>query len=380
MRVGCVIHVAEDISAVAGGVPAVVRQLSEKIMEKDVSVQVIHAVGEPDELASGIEVFPFPCSGFGKSWSWGHGLQSAVTKIATGSKLKRTSFHIHGSWAAPQYFAARAAYKAGVPFVFSAHGMLEPWLWNEQGLLRRIKKMIYWKLFAYPALSKAAIIHAITPFEKEHLTKLFPGNRIEVIPNAIEVDNIKLRSSIVRTKTILFLGRVEPKKGVDLLISAFCQSKIDQEWVVDIVGPVWSDEYMTYLKSIVVKFEMENRVKFHDPVFGDNKNKFLDKAWVMAVPSHSEAVGLVNLEAATRYLPTITTHQTGLFDWENGGGVLIEPKIDDLRDALEKACSWSEQEQYERGEMSRRLVEERYSWKVVLPMWVQLYESLWEGC
>lgn len=373
-----VIHVAEDVSAISGGVSAVVRQLSKGILRQGMMVQLIHAAGDQDELPVGLESFAFPSSGFGAAWFWGRGLRSGIIKLISQPVRERSLFHIHGAWAAPQYFAARAAHAAKIPFVFSAHGMLEPWLWNEQGLLTRIKKKVYWKLFAYPALSNATVIHAITPLEREHLARLFPKNRIEVIPNAIEVDDSYQRSSRERTKTILFLGRIEAKKGVDILLSSFGQAQISKDWSIDIVGPVWSNDYMMQLESIVKKFDLGNRVRFHGPVFGADKIKLLEQAWVMVVPSHSEVVGLVNLEAATKYLPTITTHQTGLHDWERGGGLLIDPNADSLRGALEKACSWSVQEQYERGERSRRLVEESYSWKMILPMWMQLYKSLRE--
>lgn len=373
----CVVQVAEDVSGVAGGVPAVVRQLSERMMGQGMSVQVVHATGDSSELPAGLESFSFPPSGLGAVWSWGRGLRTGVANLAARSEKGQSVFHVHGVWSAPQYFAANAAHMAEIPFVVSVHGMLEPWLWNKQGLRVRMKKRAYWKTLGYPALSKASIIHAITPLEREHLTRLFPKNYIEVIPNAIEVDNSHARSTEERAKTILFLGRIEPKKGVDVLLAAFGQAQVGLDWSIDIVGPVWSNAYMAQLKAIIEEFGIGDKVRFHAPTFGVEKIKLLDQAWVMAVPSHSEVVGLVNLEAATRYLPTITTYQTGLHDWESGGGILIEPNVDSLRKALENACSWSAQEQYERGELSRHLVEKRYSWEVILPRWNQLYESLW---
>jgi glycosyltransferase involved in cell wall biosynthesis len=96
---------------------------------------------------------------------------------------------------------------------------------------------------------------------------------------------------------------------------------------------------------------------------------------VMAVPSHSEVVGLVNLEAAAELLPTITTHQTGLFDWELGGGILIQPSVAELRASLEEVAIWSDDERHQRGLSSRELVLKRYSWKAVLPAWMSLYRS-----
>jgi glycosyltransferase involved in cell wall biosynthesis len=371
-----VVHVAEDMARIAGGIPAVVRQLTERLSLSGVRVQVAHSTGDVGELPTEVEVFTYPPTGLGRLWSWGHDLREGVVQLAGTSNESSPVFHVHGTWSAPQYFAARAAYEARVPFVFTAHGMLEPWLWDQQGWMIRAKKRLYWSVLAYPALSKASVIHAITPLEKNHLGQLFPNNRIEVIPNAIDVGDVEDCPQAERGKTILFLGRIEPKKGVDVLLRAFARAKIDKEWSVDVVGPAWSEAYLSELKSIVDKCRLGQRVRFHGPLFGEDKRKLIDSAWVLAVPSHSEVVGLVNLEAAARCLPTITTHQTGLYDWEQGGGLLVEPNKDAFSDALETACSWSVEEQRDRGMASWRLVQQRYSWQAVMPMWNQLYSSL----
>lgn len=371
-----VVHVAEDMSRLAGGVPAVVRQLTERLSLNGIQVQIAHALGDPDELPAGVKVFTYPPTGLGRLWSWGNGLREGVACLAAASNLDASVFHVHGAWMAPQYFAACAAHQAGVPFVFTAHGMLEPWLWDQQGWRIRAKKLAYWSVLAYPALSKASVIHAITPLEQKHLARLFPNNRIEVIPNAIDVSDAEYCPQDERTKTILFLGRIEPKKGVDLLLRAFARAKISKEWSVDVVGPAWSQAYLSGLKVIVDECGLGGRVRFHGPLFGEVKCKLIDTAWVLAAPSHSEVVGLVNLEAAARCLPTITTHQTGLHDWEQGGGLLVEPNVDALGHALEAACSWSARERRDRGLVSRRLVLQRYSWQAVMPMWAQLYSSL----
>lgn len=371
-----IVHVVEDVSAIAGGVPAVVRQLSEHLAQRGVAVQIAHATGDPGELPAGVEIFVFPPAGLGRAWSWGHGLREGLERLAAPATGVRPAFHIHGIWSAPQYFAARAAHAAGTPFVVTAHGMLDPWLWDEQNWKKLLKKRTYWTMLGAPALGNASVIHAITPLEQEYLSRLFPHHRIEVIPNAIDVDALGEHSNIERSKTILFIGRIEPKKGVDVLLRAFAQAKIGNGWSVDVVGPVWSQAYSAHLEAIVDEFRLGHRVRFHGPLFGDEKLKLIDTAWVMATPSHSEAIGLVNLEAAVRHLPAITTRQTGLYDWESGGGLLIDPNVDSLRRALETACSWSTQEQRDRGEASRRLVKQRYSWQAVLPMWMQLYASL----
>ncbi|MDD5059019.1 MAG: glycosyltransferase [Sideroxydans sp.] len=373
-----VVHIAEDVSAVAGGVPAVVRQLSTRLAHQGVQVQIVHALGERGALPTAVESFAFPSKLVRRAWSWGDGLRAGIARLADAEGSASPVFHLHGIWSAPHYFAAKIAHESGMPFIVTAHGMLEPWLWEQQGWRIRIKKQVYWNMFAYPALKTAAVVHAITPMEQQNLHVLFPKNRIEVIPNAIDINEMLDMDGayVEREPIILFLGRIEPKKGVDILLNAFARSTIAQKWRVVIIGPVWSKVYQTELDRIVAENHLGERVAFLGPVFGEEKVRWLRKAWVMAVPSHSEVVGLVNLEAAVYGLPTITSHQTGLFDWESGGGILIHPNITDMQTAIEKACSWTESEQKDRGEQSRVLVEKRYSWNAIMPLWMSLYNSI----
>jgi len=263
-----------------------------------------------------------------------------------------------------------------VPFLLSSHGMVEPWLWNSQGSLIKLKKTMYWNFLAKKIFSKASVVHAITSLEADRLSKLLPGAKIEIIPNAIDVSMNNDFTSINPQRRILFLGRIEPKKGVDLLIHAFNSAKLSKEWILDIVGPVWSEVYLKYLKQLVVDYKLESNVIFHGPLFGIEKKRLINLAWILAAPSHSEVIGLVNLEAAINSLPSITTYQTGLNDWESGGGKLINPNIQELTQSLVEACSWDYLEQRQRGRASYNLVLKKYSWGVIAPRWLDLYSSI----
>jgi glycosyltransferase involved in cell wall biosynthesis len=368
-----VCHIVEDVSTRAGGVPAVVKQLSSHMVAAGCKVDVVHVKGNPEGFAEGVCIKQYPAKGHRSAWAWGRGLRRALQSYST---LGRTIFHIHGIWAAPQYFGAQVAAKGRVPFVVSAHGMLEPWLWSEQGWSVQAKKAIYWKLLAHRALGNAAVLHAITPLEKSHLADLFSRGKFALIPNAVEVPCVAERATSPRRRRLLFLGRLEPKKGVDILITAFGRARISSDWALDIVGPIWSETYYRHLRDLVFGEGLAQRVVFHGPKFGADKTKFLETNWVLVTPSHSEVVGLVNLEAGNFLLPSLTTPQTGLTDWEDGGGLLAEPTVTGVRLAIEQACAWTYEERNRRGEASRRLVEKKYSWDVVLPMWYELYHSL----
>jgi glycosyltransferase involved in cell wall biosynthesis len=225
------------------------------------------------------------------------------------------------------------------------------------------------------------LIHAITPQERDQVAPQFPGLRVVVIPNAIDLSeaDAALREqpeAPVAGPYLLFLSRLHPKKGIDLLIAAFARAAGRRNFRLLIVGPDSSRAYTAQLQAQADSLGLKDRVIFHGPVFGPGKWQLYRHAWAFCLPSRSEVVGLVNLEAAAVRVPVITTHETGLADWEQGGGLLIHSRVEELTRALEEVFSWSESERQSRGQNLRQLVEQGYSWESVGPRWLELYAGL----
>ena len=370
-----VVHVTDDMSAASGGVPEVVRQLASRWASSGQSTTVLHAKGDAADLAARVRVIREQPDGLGRVWSYSSGLRAATKMLMSDTRRDGGVVHIHGLWTAPPTLAAHSAATHKLPFIFTAHGMLVPWLWNQQGLAVRLKKTLFWHSLAAPGLRRCTVVHAITPMERDELRLLLPDSRVEVIPNAIEMSPA-MSPRDGREPVVLFLGRIEPKKGVDILIRAFAAARLAADWRLEIAGPSWSIQYLAALKRLVKEAGIEHQTRFLGPVFGKEKEALLGRAWVLAAPSHSEVVGLVNLEAASRYLPSITTHQTGLSDWAEGGGLLVQPAARELADALQRAAAWSDAERAQRGVASRQLVERRYSWSAVMPLWREIYNNV----
>jgi glycosyltransferase involved in cell wall biosynthesis len=94
-------------------------------------------------------------------------------------------------------------------------------------------------------------------------------------------------------------------------------------------------------------------------------------------PSQTEVMGLVNLGLRSVELPVVTTHETGWWDWEEGGGVLVHPRVEELSRALEQVFAWCETERQDRGHGMGQLMERHYyTWQAVGPQWLELYGGL----
>jgi glycosyltransferase involved in cell wall biosynthesis len=315
--------------------------------------------------------------------SWGWSKQLSVTFQQLFRNQPGTVMHVHGVWGAPQWVAARHARARGIPFVVSDHGMLAPWFWNYKGTGQLIKKTLYWRGMARPAFRHASAIHAVTTRERDWLARLLPYSRFEVIPNAVDVSQIDSSSKDESTANphniepfFLFVGRLDPQKGVDLLISAFAHARLPSGFRLVVAGPSPSKRYREELLKLASTRIRNQQIVFAGPVYGLEKWRLYRSAWAVIVPSRFESLGLVNLEAAACNTPTITTRETGLESWADNGGLLIRAHADDLRVALERVASWGDSERRERGASMRRLVEEQYSWTKVREKWYALYDSL----
>lgn len=364
-----VLHVLQDYTLLAGGVPEVVRQLSVKGRFNDINSHVFATKG----ISSLKNVKICQESKFFSFWGWSKNQKKELSD----SLSKINILHLHGVWNAASYFACKISKEKKIPFVFSSHGMLEPWLWMEQGRVNYYKKKLYWDYVIKNKLTEAELIHGITPLECDNLAQLFPKNKIVCIPNAVVFEDLEIDFFKKNRKNeILFLGRIEPKKGLHILLEAFSKSKLKSKWKLNIAGPVWNKTYNEKLINYVNSNNLSECVSFLGPVFGDEKERLLRNSWVMVTPSFSEAVGLVNLEGAARGLPSITTHDTGLYNWEEGGGKLINPEPSELKQILESVCSWTSEERFERGLASYNLARKFYSWDAVIPQWESLYLQL----
>ncbi len=375
-----VLFVTEDHSRKNTGITAVVNFLSAicQTSASDQSAIIIVAVGAGSIApADGIELIEVPADLCGFNWGWSAKFKKVIKQSIKNHKIG--VLHLHGLWKAAPWVAQKVAHSLGVSTILSVHGMVEPWAWYGQGKLRTLKKNLYWHLLAKPVFSRVSVLHAITPLEQRHLSDLLPDKRIELIPNAIDLSEIDSQLSFsdrVLQKRILYVGRIHPKKGVDLLISAFISANLGSQWRLLIAGPEEDQNYLQLLKADAKKSELCDQIEFSGPIYEVEKYTCMMNSWVVVAPSYSEVVGMVNLESAGCYTPTLTSPQTGLLNWEEGGGILVEPDRRLLSDALKTVAQWSVPERIQRGTRSRKFVEQLYSLTSVRAKWMSLYEEL----
>ncbi|HUQ70490.1 MAG TPA: glycosyltransferase [Planctomycetaceae bacterium] len=346
------------------------------------SVSIVRIGGTDIALDQGVRHLTVnPSRGLLRMWryapAYGRMCQSALKKDDV------SVAHIHGVWMYPQFSAACVAQRLDIPTVLTNHGGLQ-WALRQPRGLGALKKRLYVALMRDRLLRRITVQHAITRQDRDAVYSFFPHRRIEIIPNFLDLEKVDhdlgaycTGSSGAGAPYILYLGRLHPTKGVDMLIEAFGRARIPRDWRLIIVGPTVDREYAGRLKRLIRASPRSPRIEIRGPEWHlGAKYRLMRDAWVTVLPSHTEVVSLVNLESSACFTPTITTTMTGLDDWTEGGGVLIEPEIEQLAKALSETTLWSDQERRDRGLASRRLTEQRYSAAAVMPHWLELYKSL----
>jgi len=250
--------------------------------------------------------------------------------------------------------------------------MLEPWAFGYKPL----KKRLAWQLYQRRDLALAAALHATAPDEADNLARFQLGVPITLAPNGVDVTE-----PLVRTprrdgmRTMLFLSRIHPKKGLPLLIKAFARVK-PEGWQIIIAGP---DElgHTEEIRVLAAARGIADRIVFPGPRYAEEKKALFAQADLFVLPTYSENFGMAVAEALAHGIPVITT--TGA-PWaalvEHGCGWWVAPNEEAFTDALAAAVATGPLELAEMGSRGRALVAETLGWGRVSNILLELYRSL----
>ncbi len=280
--------------------------------------------------------------------------------------------HSHGLWAPANYWASRAARRHGIPLVIHPRGMLEPWALGHKAW----KKRIGMALFQRNDLDAARVLIATSSQEYENIRKLDLRQPIAVIPNGVDLaisrgaDDERPRRP-ERVRSVLFLSRVHPKKGLLNLMQAWARLA-PHGWRLRMAGP---DEggHLAEVMALARRLGISESVEYVGEVDGERKSEVYRDADVFVLPTFSENFGVVVAEALAHGLPVITTRGAPWADLEaEGCGWWIDIGVEPLVEALRAAMDLGDEERRAMGERGREYVR-RYDWSVIARDIVAVY-------
>jgi len=379
-----ILHIAASMSPEWGGPTKVVAGLTEKLVEKGVEINIFSPFKRGEGLnvinPKGIELQLFPQNFIDRLWtSYSWDFTIAIKQ----NVHKFDIIHIHEIWHYPNYFASRAAKKAGKPYVVTIHGALDPWCLNHKAF----KKKIYALLIQKRILREASVIHAITNEEIKQIKNFVNNNNIIImIPNGINPEDFinlpsrkeleKLYPELIGKKVLLFLGRIHPKKGLDLLAKVFGIIARERDDVRLLIAGPDSDGYKDKIVQTLKNERVLNKVIFTGMLKDQNKLVALGGADIFILPSYSEGFSMAILEAMICKLPVIITHQCNFPEVaEVCAGRVINPNVEQLTETMIELLN-NPQLCKKMGENGHKLILKKYTWNKIADQMIKLYEDV----
>lgn len=370
-----------------GGITKAVHELSRKLVELGAMVTVFTTnIDGPDTLdvplaqpidIKGVGVYYFPVTR-PRAYLYAPQMDSALRRRVNEFDM----VHINGLYLYTTMAAARACRRQGVPYVVTPHGMLDP---HAIQLRSTWKKKLYLGLVEKHNLRRAAALHFTTSGEQQLVAQ--SGWRLPgfVVPNALNLADFPepaadTAASGSNGETVLFLSRITPKKGLDLLIPAFAQVVANRPGVkLHLVGP---DEngYLAQVQAWIASHHLENHVIYSGMLLGQEKMAAFQQSSLFVLPSYSENFGIVVIEAMACGKPVIITDRVNICEdvAQAGAGLVTHCDVDEIAQAILSLLADPARAR-EMGRRGRKLVEEKFTWERAAANMLNMYRQIING-
>jgi glycosyltransferase involved in cell wall biosynthesis len=282
--------------------------------------------------------------------------------------------HNHGLWMMPNVYPGWVAKRYKIPLVVSPRGTL-----SQSALCSgSVIKKIFWPFIQRPSLSGVTCFHATASSELDDIRRMGFRQPVAVIPNGIDIPQAKgQRKRGVRT--LLFLGRIHPIKGVDRLLHAWSALETrHRDWRLRIVGPD-SQGYLAKMRAIARELDLQ-RVEFTGPLRGEAKLNAYREAELFVLPTLSENFGVAVAESLACGTPAVVSKGS---PWANlnakEAGWWIDTGTAALEACLDNAISKSPEVLEAMGRRGRDWMERDYSWSSISSKMIASYRWLLKG-
>lgn len=371
-----VIHVIPAITEEASGPTYSVVRLCESLIEsgEDLTLAAMDWSPRPS-MPAFIKVFPL---GFGPR-RLGRSPEMSRWLMSETADGKVDVIHNHGMWQMNAVYPGWAAKGRKTKLVVSPRGAFSTWAMSYGSRFKRV----FWPLIQRPALAQASCFHATAEAEYEDIRRLGFTQPVAIIPNGIDVPEF-VRKNTRAFRTLLFLGRLHPVKGVDTLLTAWA-AVMDRfpQWRLLVIGTDsgYGDQggYLEQLKVLAAQLRL-SRMEFAEPLYGADKWSAYRDADLFVLPTRSENFGITVAEALAAGTPAIVTKGApwqGLQTYQSGWWIDIG--VDALVASLDEAMALSPDELAQRGINGREWMTREFLWSNLAKKMDQTYRWLIEG-
>jgi len=376
--------VTGDMRAEAGGPPRVILGSATALADRGHRV-TIYSIGKGtretlrENAAVKTETFPadrpkFLCR------------SNAMRKRLTETIDDFDVLHVHGVWEQHAAEAARYFRSAGKPVLVSAHGMLDHWSMKSA----RLKKKASLRLSPTgPMLRKADFILFGSHEEAGEARAIISPEKHAIVPNGINLMQFSERSTDLQelaaqfpqlanwSRTVLYLSRIHPKKGLDLLVDSFleCAENFPDAGLL-IVGIAQDEDYQRIIEKRIRGSRFADRIILTTELTGDQARAALWQADLFALPSHQEGFSMAIVEALAAGLPLLISDKCHVPEVQAAdAGIIVSDDWRSLEGGLRDMLSATDERLQTMGRNGQRLAAEAYDWKVI----ARTLETLYRG-
>jgi glycosyltransferase involved in cell wall biosynthesis len=297
----------------------------------------------------------------------------ALWKMLNTTVKKFDVVHIHSWWSALVIGAAWICKKNGVKPVLSPHGMFSNYILetNNSSKKRWIQKLMGKELL------KNSWLHVSTEMEWEESQKIVPDWEGRIVPNLVRLSHqtyVRKQNDIF---TIGFLSRMDPKKGLDILIKAL--AKVHFEYRLLVAGS-GEETYLNFLKQLSVDCGNADKIKWLGWKSGEDKFEFLSELDLFALTSHSENFAIVIIESLSVGTPVFISEHVGLYKYisQNDYGWVTDMNVDNIVTKLNEVVT-------EKQKLSRinatlpDLIRKEFDGSTLTKEYIKLYNMVTEN-
>lgn len=278
----------------------------------------------------------------------------------------------------------KSAWRVGTPYIVAPQGSLEPWALASGSWQRRF----YARQVERPYLDRATRLQALSRAEEEQCRSFGLSAPTAIIPNAVDEAWLHVeRGNLAQdlglapgTKTLLYLSRLHPKKGLDILVRAFAEFSQETQ-AVDLViaGGDAGSGYRAAIESLIAELGVSSRCHLIGEVRGARKRGIIAGADAYALTSHSEGLPVAVVEAMSCGVPVLITPGCNLPEvFDADAGVTVEPTPEAALAGVRELFA-SPERMETLGRNARSLVERTFTWPRVARLAVAVYEEMIES-
>lgn len=290
--------------------------------------------------------------------------------------------HIHGLYVYPTAVTAHLCRHYHIPYLIAPRGMLDKYAMQVGSAMKRGRKRSYLRLIEQTNLDNAAALHFTAEEERRHSLYACSEERSVIVPNSLDIAEFKWTNELegvgeAATDTVLFLSRIDPKKGLDILIPAF--AKVVEQYPrarLRLVGPD-NDGYFSEVEQLIIHYQMQKHIQYDGMLVGIEKIKAFHQASLFVLPSYSENFGNVVLEALACGTAVVISDRVNIYPEIQyaDAGLVVSCDVDELAHAILELLN-DPQRATEMSWRGKQLVEACYSLESVAKQMLVVYQAI----